>query len=169
MSHSTSVSISKCLTSTSVSLQQMSHFNKFLLSTTFSLNKCLTSTSVSLQQASHFNKCLTHQVSQSASVSLQLVSHFSKCPTSTSFSFQQLSHFNNFLTQQVSHFNKCLTQQARVALRYFIVVTDWEVCNTFMAHLCRNRVVVMSILLSVTFIFLSTSFLRPSQKQFRSS
>ena len=137
MSHSTSVSLDKCIDLTIFSLiryltLQVPHFNY-----------CVT------QQVSHFNKCLTQQVSLQQvplqQVPLQQVSH------STSVLLQQLSHFKKYHTSASASLQKCLTQQARVALRYLIVVTDGEVCNTFMAHLCRNRVVVFFIIIFNTY------------------
>ena len=86
--------LNKCLTqqaphSTSVSLQQVSHFNKCIASTSVSLQQVSYSISVSLnkcltQQVSHFNKCLALQVSYSTSGLLN------KRLTSTSVSFNKL-------------------------------------------------------------------------------
>ena len=70
--------INNCLTSTYVSLQQVSHFNKCLTQQVSHFKNCLTSTCVSLQKVSH-----------STSVSLQKNSHFKKCFTSTSVSLNK--------------------------------------------------------------------------------
>ena len=71
------------------------HFNKCLTSTSVSFNKCLTSTSASLQQVSHFNKYLTQQVyyfnKRLTSTSVSLI----KCLTSTSVSLQQVDHLTS--------------------------------------------------------------------------
>ena len=101
-----------------VPLQQNYHFNKFFTQQVSHFNKCITSTSISLQQVSDLTSA-TSTSDNSTSVSLEQVCHFNKCltsasDTSTSVSLnkcltQQVSHFNNCLTQQVSHFNKCFT------------------------------------------------------------
>ena len=114
---STSGSLNNCL-KTSVSLQQVSHFNKCLISKSVSLNR-----SVSLQQVSHskvfhstnvtqvphFNKCLYSTSSYSTGVSLQEVSDFNKCLISTSVSLSGVSHFIKCFTSKNVSLTKCLT------------------------------------------------------------